>query len=288
MARVRNTRQSLRLLGMGPELQPFHDKCFICQADLDIQSIQRCRVMPCCGKFLHKRCYKKARETSFQCGHCRVVAADESSNSTDTVEEELRTNETLDDSDDNPAWVTPPELQGPPLIEVARNAIADLRNSSVAHTIHQPGTRSWQRLPFRIDPMVWYLFWVNLDWFISTIPEGHRPLYIHANVFTPVEPVQYMRRAIYRLILHTIPAAVHVYLSYVRFRLYFRPAGDNGAEAFPYPYDPTEITFTHIRFTRFWSPTYHPDDYPYTIDFPTNPPTPPESPQTSPQSSPER
>ena len=177
------TRQSLRLLGMGPELQPFHDKCFICQLDLDIQSIKRCHVMPCCGKFLHKRCFQKARETSFQCGHCHVVGEeDETSNSTDSIENELRdvlrANETLDDSDENPVWVTPPELRGPTLIDRARNAIADLRSSAVAHSIHQPGTPSWQSLPFRIDPMVWYLLWVNMDWFISTIPEGPRPLYI--------------------------------------------------------------------------------------------------------------
>ena len=92
------TRQSLRLLGIGPELPPFHDKCFTCQLDLDIQSIQRCHVMPCCGKFLHKRCFKKARETSFQCGHCRVVGDDETSNSTESVENELRADEALDES----------------------------------------------------------------------------------------------------------------------------------------------------------------------------------------------
>ena len=176
------TRQSLRLLGMGPELQPFHDKCFICRLDLDIGSIKRCHVMPCCGKFLHKRCHKKARETSFQCGHCRVVGDNEISNSTDSIDVELVADEALDDSDENPVWVTPPELRGPTLIERARNAIADLRSSAVAHTIHQPGTRSWQSLPFRIDPMVWYLLWVNMDWFISTRREGPRPLYIHAIV----------------------------------------------------------------------------------------------------------
>ena len=108
------TRQSPHLLGMGPELQPFHDICFICQLDLDIHSIKRCHVMPCCRKFLHKRCFEKARETSFQCGHCRIVGEDETSNSTDSIENELRevlrANETLDDSDENPVWVTPPEL----------------------------------------------------------------------------------------------------------------------------------------------------------------------------------
>ena len=137
------TRQSLRLLGMEPELKPFHDKCFICQLDLDVQSIKRCHAMPCCGRFLHKRCFRKARETSFQCGHCRVEGEDETSNSTDSVENELRTDEALDDSDENTVWVAPPELRGPTLIERARNAITDLRSSAVAHSIHQPGKRPW-------------------------------------------------------------------------------------------------------------------------------------------------
>ena len=112
------SRQSLRLLGMGPELQPFRDKCFICQLDLDIQSIKRCQVMPCCGKFLHKRCFRKARETSFQCGHCSIVDEEQDSNSTESVE-----NEMLDDSDENPVWVTPPELHGPTLIERAKTPL---------------------------------------------------------------------------------------------------------------------------------------------------------------------
>ena len=273
------TRQSLRLLGIGPEVQLFQDKCFICRLDLDIASVTRCHVMPCCGKFLHKRCFRKARETSFQCGHCRIVGDDETSNTTDSVEEELRTNETLEDSDDNPVWVTPPELQGPTLIERTRNAIADYRSSAIAHSLHQPGTPHWQHLPYHIDPIIWYLFWVNMDWFISTSQEGPRPLYIHAVVYTPVEPIQSMRKAVYRLINQTIPMSVRECLSFVRYRIRFRQAGE-GAEAYPYPYDRNQVTFTHIRFSRFWSPAYYLEDRPYTTELP---PTPPESPQSSPE-----
>ena len=270
------TRQGLRLLGIGPEVQLFQDKCFICRLDLDIASVTRCHAMPCCGKFLHKRCFRKARETSFQCGHCRIAGDDETSNTTDSVEEELRTNETLDDSDENPVWVTPPELRGPTLIERARNAIADYRSSAMAHSLHQPGTPHWHHLPYYIDPIIWYLFWVNMDWFISTIPEGPRPLYIHAVVYTPVEPLQSIRKAVYRLINLIMPAPVRECLSYVRYRLRFRQAG-GGAEAYPYPYDPNQVTFTHIRFARFWSPPYYPEDRPYTTEL--LPPSPESSPE---------
>ena len=170
------SRQSLRLLGMGTELQAFHNKCFICLLDLDIASVLQCHVMRCCGKFIHKRCFQKARETSFQCGHCRPMPDED----TDTETDPLRADESLDESVENtpprlqgPAWNTPPELQGPAVIERAKNAIANLRGSAAAHDLHHHGTRSWQHLPHPIDVMVWYLMWVNLDWFISTTPVDH-------------------------------------------------------------------------------------------------------------------
>ena len=191
--------------------------------------------------------------------------------STDSVEEELRTNETLDDSDDNPVWVAPPELRGPTLIERARNAIADYRSSAITHSIHQPGTPHWSHLPYYIDPIIWYLFWVNMDWFMSTIPEGQRPLYIHAVVYTPVEPLQSIRKAVYRLINLITPAPVRECLSYVRYRLRFRLIDDRID-----PHNRNEVTFTHIRFARFWSPPYYPEDRPYTTELPPTPESSPE------------
>ena len=270
MARSIARRQSLRLLGLGPEVQAFQDKCFICQLDLDIASVTRCHAMSCCGKFIHHRCFHKARHTSFQCGHCRLMP-DEDSNDT------LRANESLDESsDDNPtpAYVTPPELRGPTQIERARTAIADMRSSAAAHNLHHAGTPSWEFLPYPIDPMVWYLLWVNLDWFISTIPEGSRELFIHAIVYTPNDPMQHVRRTIYRLIHSIIPQEVFPYLHSVMYRIRFRQIERNMG-LFTYPYDPDHVTVTHIRFTRFWSPTDYPQDYPYTTE---TPPTPPRTP----------
>ena len=120
-------RQSLRLHGLGPELQTYRDHCFICLLDLDVGSILRCQPMPCCGKLLHKRCFRKATANSFQCGHCRRIIPEDSNDSTDT----LQTNETMEDNshleDDYPIWQPPEEIQGPTLIERARTAIADLR-----------------------------------------------------------------------------------------------------------------------------------------------------------------
>ena len=271
MARSMIRRRSSRLLGLPPDMPAFQDKCFICQSDLDIRSVLGCHRMPCCGKFIHHRCFRRAHQTSSQCGHCRLMP-DEDTSSDDT----LRANESLDESDDNPAYVTPPELRGPTQIERARTAIADLRATSYAHRIHQRGSQYWDELPYHIDPMVWYMMWVNLDWFVSTNPEGPRPLFIHAAIFTPVQPVQRVRKIMYRLINKTIPDDVRPCLLSLHYRLRFQfiPQQQlHGANA--YPFDPNEITMTHIRFTRFWSPPDHPEDYPYTTDFQ---PTPPSSP----------
>ena len=131
----------------------------------------------------------------------------------------------MDDWDENPVWVTPPELQGTIFIERARNDIGDLRSSAFPHSHRQPGTSSWQRLRYPIDPMIWYLFWVNLDWFISTSPEEPRPLYIHAIVYTPVDPVQSVRKVIYRLNYQLFPPTVYTCLTHVKYRIRFRQAG---------------------------------------------------------------
>jgi len=134
-------RQSLWLHGLGPEVQAYRDQCFICQLDLDVGSILRCPPMPCCGKLLHKRCSRKARANSFECGHCRIIRED-SNGSTDT----LRTDEAMED--DSPVWQPPEELRGPTLIERARTVIADLRASAFAHSHHQPGSELWENLPY--------------------------------------------------------------------------------------------------------------------------------------------
>jgi len=210
--------------------------------------------MPCCGKFLHRRWFRKAEENSFQCGHCQRYEND--SDTTDSLDT-LRANETVADS---PIWQPHPELRGPTLIETARNAIADLRSSGAAHSHHQPGSELWDSLPNLIDVTTWYLMLVNLDWFISTVPDGPRQLYIHAVVYTPVDPIQTVRKTIYRLIKRLIPAAADPCLSVVLFRLRFRYI----AHQRNYVFDPNQITFTNIRFTRLWSPNIYPLDVPFT------------------------
>ena len=121
--------------------------------------------MPCCGKFLHKRCFAKARENSYQCGHCRVETPDSDDTLSVTSTEALRADESLGESedDDDPIWRMPLELQGPTRIERARNAIARWRISARAHNLHTPNSLSWRRMPHHVDVTTWFLFWVQLD-----------------------------------------------------------------------------------------------------------------------------
>ena len=219
-------------------------------------------------KLLHKRCFRKAtaNANSFQCGHYRRIIPEDSNDSTDT----LRTDETMED--DSPIWQPPKEIQGVTLIERARNAIADVRASAAAHSHHQPGSALWEHLPYSIDIMTWYMIWVNLDWCISTNPEGAQPLCIHAIVYLPISPIPRIRRTVYRLIQRLFPEPARQCLSFWRFRIWFRNFHlmDN------YSLNPNDVTITNIRFTRFWSPAIYTQDFPYTTEIPDLKPDSPE------------
>ena len=274
------SRHSRRLQGLGPEHLAYEDRCFICLLDLEVQSLKRCQATPCCGKFVHKRCFAKARENSDQCGHCRRHVHD-SHDSDDTLSldsEALRADESLPESedDDDPIWRMPAELRGPTRIERGRNAIALWRHSARAHNAHTPNSSSWRRLPYHIDITTWFLFWVHLDWFISTNVEQPMPLYVHGIVYTPIPAVSRVRKTIYRLFNSLIPPEASVCLSFVRYRLHFFHIADLPRhQDFPYPYDPNEVRVLHQRMTRFWSPPLYPQDLLYTTLIPplANPPS---------------
>ena len=277
------SRHSRRLRRMKPEHQAFGDRCFICQLDLEVQYLKRCRLMPCCGKFVHKFCHAKARENSYQCGHCRVETPDSDDTLSVTSTEALRADESLGESkdDDDPIWRMPVELQGPTRIERARNAIALLRVTAMAHNLHGPNTLSWRHMPHHVDVTTWFLFWVQLDWFISTNAGHPLPLYVHGNVYTPVLPVSRVRKTMYRLFNRLIPREVEPCLSMVRYRLRFYHIEELfHARNFVYPHDPNEVKVTHLRMTRFWTPPIHPEDLFYTTLIPP--------PRDSPSGSPER
>ena len=135
------SRHSRRLQGLGPEHLAYEDRCFICLLDLEVHSLKRWQATPCCGKFVHKRCFAKAREDSDQCGHCRRVNMPDSE---DTLSTE-------DDDDDDPIWRMVHEVRDTTRIERARNAIARWRRSARILNPHTPNSLSWRRLPYHID-----------------------------------------------------------------------------------------------------------------------------------------
>lgn len=62
-----------------------------------------------------------------------------------------------------------------------------------------------------------------------------------------------------------VPHTVCKCLSSLRHRSHFyQVVEQNHTGHFRYPYDINEITITHIRFTRFWSPTHYQENYPCT------------------------
>ena len=230
--------------------------------------------MPCCGKFVHKRCFVKARENSHQCGHCRVETLDSDDTLSVDSTEALRADESLpeDEDDDDPIWRMAHELRGPTRIERARNAIALWRHSARAHNNHTPNSLSWGRLPYHVDVTTWFLLWVQLDWFVSTNVEQPMPMYVHGTVYTPIPPVASVRKTMYRNFNRLIPPEASVCLSFVRYRLHFFHIQYLNSR-FPYPYDRNEVRVIHLRMTRFWSPPIHPEDLFYTTLIPnTTPP----------------
>ena len=263
------SKHSRRLQGLAPEHLAFGDRCFICLLDLEIQSLKRCRPMPCCGKFVHKRCFVKARENSHQCRHCHVETLDSDDTLSVDSTEALRADESLPESEDgdDPIWRMPAELWGPTRIEGAQNAIALWRVSARAHNNHTPNSSSWGHMPYHVDVTTWFLFWVQLDWFISTHVEQPRPLYVHGTVYTPISPVDSVRKTMYRNFNRLIPPEASMCLSFIRYRLHFYNIADLNPH-FPYPYDRNEVRVIHLHMTRFWSPAIYPEDLFYTTLIP--------------------
>ena len=58
-------RHSHRLRGLEPEERGL--QCFICQRDIEIDTLPRCQRTSCCGVFLHRLCHREM----VTCGNCR-------------------------------------------------------------------------------------------------------------------------------------------------------------------------------------------------------------------------
>ena len=141
-------RRSRRPLGLTSEVDEFKDKCFICQGDLAIDSLTRCRAKTyCCGKFLHKRCFQQELKYSDKCGHRKTS---------------------------NPRWDEDEEHLLPSEVVLERitnatNAINRyrLRGWPYHIHIHNHDIVSWRTLPYHVDLSIWFEFYIRLTSFVQ-------------------------------------------------------------------------------------------------------------------------
>ena len=148
------------------------------------------------------------------------------------------------------------------------------RVSARAHNVHTPNSLSWGRMLYHVDVTTWFLFWVQLDWFISTNVGQPMPMYVHWIVYTPIPPVSIVRKTMYRNFNRLIPPEASMCLSFVRYRLHFYHFTELNSD-FRYPHDPNYVSVIHLRMTPFWSPPIHPEDLFYTTLIPPPPVSPP-------------
>ena len=89
-------RRSRRLRGLAPEESPLEQVCFLCQRDIDINSITRCQRTSCCGVFMDRPCHRQMVSVVPTCGNCRR------SNEGFQREVVLNTDEEMESDDENP------------------------------------------------------------------------------------------------------------------------------------------------------------------------------------------
>lgn len=117
------SRRSRRLTGLEPLHEAFFDYCFVCRVPIDIGALQSCVRLPCCNKFIQRRCDRELNSYFGPCGHCKV----------DLTIEEVNSLEEMVDLD---------ALYSLSLEEIRRYQ-GDL---SICEAFHCPGTPSYERV----------------------------------------------------------------------------------------------------------------------------------------------
>ena len=223
-------RRSRRLLGLTSEVDEFKDKCFICQGDLAIDSLTRCRAKTCCcGKFLHKRCFQQELQYSDKCGHCKT-----SNPRWDEDEEQLLPSEVVLERISN-----------------ATNAINRYRLRGRPYHIHNRDIVSWRTLPYHVDLSIWFEFYTRLTSFVQQ--RRNATLYIHAYVNFPwVTITQSIRQTVYEMFSRNIPTEVLLCVREVKFRLLFLSWLHYDAE--------DEVIINRLTLQSSFSPPIYPED----------------------------
>ena len=134
-------RRSRRLRGLEPEEQGL--QCFICQRDIEIDTLPRCQPTSCCGAFLHKWCHREMVTWALTCGNCRRE------NVGFEQKVVLETDEEMDD-EDNPSDIGTIPVSNEHVVR----ELAEYRNDARHLSTHYEESAYWNMLPFHIDPRV--------------------------------------------------------------------------------------------------------------------------------------
>jgi len=203
-------RRSRRLRGQIPEETSLQQVCFICQRDIHIDSLAMCQRTPCCGVFMHRRCYQEMERRVLACGNCRRVI--------DHVQPEvvLETDEELEEDDEAPLGF---QSGADGLVRLDRE-LELYRSEDRPNHCHHEGSYLWDELPYDLDPEVWQRYYTFLRNFVTLYRD--RDLYIHGCVRLPVEPTREVRAILYRLFIYNTPYTVYNLIRIQRFRFFFR------------------------------------------------------------------
>ena len=178
-----------------PEESLLEQVCFICQREIDIDSLTRCQGTSCCGVFMHKSCHRQMVTTLPTCGNCRHENAEYQR------EIVLETNEEMESDEENPFEITIGMALPARNTHVVMKLIEYRRERRYIHT-HYCWSVFWPEIPFEAELSIWLNYYCKLELFTRLLPDN--PLYVHSRVMSPTSATSAIRHAVYRMSCHWV------------------------------------------------------------------------------------
>ena len=241
MASSSPVRRSGRLRGLSAVQNPL-GCCFICQEELDVHLISRCKRTECCGAFLHKPCYEQMMAQSPACGGCRRP------NPTREIVLETDEEQPPNDNEDEDTFALPPGTFFTHFRLLAMYEIDEFHSSDRPHATHIHGSLFWNGLLYEFSPNPFYDFYNELKTLMNVYPGSD--FYTHALVRTPVRVSRLVRHIVYHCFIYNIPDSMYAFMGPHRFRILF-----------DYDYSLTNIVVSNLSvMTHGGGPTFYNED----------------------------
>lgn len=240
------SRRSRRLRGLTADENPL-GVCLICQREIEVHLLGRCKLTPCCGVYLHKSCYQDMVAFSASCGNCRRPNEDRTM--------VLETDEELTASDDeNDPFVMHGGIEHYPHINhfqlLVSYEIDGYRRSGRPLFTHEPGSLYWNDLPFLFSPCPFYDYYNELESFVNVYPG--ETMFVHGLVKIPVPVTREVREIIYKCFIYNTPNAVLELIATHRIRFRF---------LFFYQENRSDIELSNLAvFTHGGGPSFYNED----------------------------